>query len=1191
MPKPKADSRPGAKPPRGARPDPSPGPPRHPQLQLADWPAQLQRAGAGTPPHALHAQDALLLAWLALEGPCTRERLAGLLWPHSPPAVARNALRQRLFKLHKLEPALLQGSASLGLAPAVQHDLNGASTLLGALQAEGDGELATWLSHKRSAAGAQRAQALQTAAEEAEAKGELDQALVMAQSLLQQQPLSEAAHRRVMRLHYLRADRAAALLAFDACEQMLKHEVGARPSVQTLELLQLIEQSTAAPAWVPSPTAAPSPGAPPALSAGTPGATPAALPARAKAHSVPAAIVRPPRLVGRDEELAALQAALREGRLVLLLGEAGVGKSRLLTQACGAEWLLVHGRPGDSLAPYASAARWLRALLTRCGLKPSPAQLAALAPMLPEYQQPGRLSPNPQDIAAAVQALLHAAATQLHGHVLDDLHFADEASLALWQSLLAGPRQAEEHSPAPAPRESAAKAAKAAKGALSVAAASAPALRWCLAMRPGGAAAATDSLVQAVHAARPCLSLRLNPLSREALAEFVNSLQLPGLDGSAVSEALHARTGGNPLFALETLKLAWQEGLIGAVRAAAAPPPALPRPQTLTQLVAQQLARLSSAALMLARVAAVAGVDFKLELASAVLEQHPLALADAWAELEAQQVLREAQFVHDLIHDAVLQGVPAVIARHLHARVAEYLQTAQGEPARVAAHWEAAGQRAKALPALLAAAQRAQAALRGSESIALMLRAADIAQAHGDSTAAFDAVRGAVQTHMYTLRESAGLPLLARLDALASTPLQRAQAAAQRAWYSTLLGDWEQAAREGELALALAQRCADAALLASVQQRLGTTLALLGRFEQALPHMQAAQPWIDAEADRATQAEFHGNFATLLDNLGEPLKARAEHERALSHTHGPSEQAHRTTQLANHALSLLEAGDVAAGMLQAQAAQQIISAFDLDSSSAGFVALLHAQALRCWGHFDEARHWLDRAEGIMQRRNASRVFLQQAALWLDIGQFARAAQAFAAAGAGGLAPRYEVRRLVWMARLAFWQGQRSAADLLAQAEAALPSSGWPELAWMIQIERAAQGLPVNAGAAAAANAQALRAIARQAQARGLLGSVLAALIRLAHTAPDVPQRASAAREALALAGASAQVQVAATGIAAPELYWHAAQALHEAGDHAVAQAATAQGRAWLEAASARLEPAFLHGLRYLHPVHRALLAG
>lgn len=87
---------------------------------------------------------------------------------------------------------------------------------------------------------------------------------------------------------------------------------------------------------------------------------------------------------------------------------------------------------------------------------------------------------------------------------------------------------------------------------------------------------------------------------------------------------LHQRSGGNPLFALETLKLAWSDGTITL-------PDGLPRPQSLAQLIGQQLARLSSPALQLARVAAVAGVDFSIPLAQTLLQRNALDLADAWA--------------------------------------------------------------------------------------------------------------------------------------------------------------------------------------------------------------------------------------------------------------------------------------------------------------------------------------------------------------------------------------------------------------------------------------------------------------------------------------------------------------------------------------------------------------------------------
>ena len=67
---------------------------------------------------------------------------------------------------------------------------------------------------------------------------------------------------------------------------------------------------------------------------------------------------------------------------------------------------------------------------------------------------------------------------------------------------------------------------------------------------------------------------------------------------------------------------------------------------------------------------ALAGVDINLALAEPLTQQDTLQLADAWHQRETQQVLVGDEFAHDLIFEAVLAGVPAVIARHLHANPA-----------------------------------------------------------------------------------------------------------------------------------------------------------------------------------------------------------------------------------------------------------------------------------------------------------------------------------------------------------------------------------------------------------------------------------------------------------------------------------------------------------------------------------------
>ena len=83
-----------------------------PALQLSGVP-HVQVGGKRLP---LPATDALLLALLALEGPTPREKLAALLWPGSGDEAARNALRQRLFRLRKQAGVDLIENQGLGCA-------------------------------------------------------------------------------------------------------------------------------------------------------------------------------------------------------------------------------------------------------------------------------------------------------------------------------------------------------------------------------------------------------------------------------------------------------------------------------------------------------------------------------------------------------------------------------------------------------------------------------------------------------------------------------------------------------------------------------------------------------------------------------------------------------------------------------------------------------------------------------------------------------------------------------------------------------------------------------------------------------------------------------------------------------------------------------------------------------------------
>ena len=147
------------------------------------------------------------------------------------------------------------------------------------------------------------------------------------------------------------------------------------------------------------------------------------------------------RLVGRERELQALGRAWAAGATFLVLGEAGIGKSRLLGEfADGQESVtVVKARPGDAGVPCAVMARLLRAVLERHPLTLTPARTQELALLLPELGTPVAWSGPAQRVLLqrTIEAsLAEAMALGLRALIVDDLHFTDDASLELLQALI-----------------------------------------------------------------------------------------------------------------------------------------------------------------------------------------------------------------------------------------------------------------------------------------------------------------------------------------------------------------------------------------------------------------------------------------------------------------------------------------------------------------------------------------------------------------------------------------------------------------------------------------------------------------------------------------------------------------------------------------------------------------------------------
>lgn len=208
--------------------------------------------------HLLARHDAALLALVTLEGPMARRRAATLVWPDEDRRRPLNNLRQRLFRLHRIVgTALVARGPLLHLAPGVVHELSDClwllqhdpdaarGDLLSGLEFDDNIDLASWVGAARQRWRAFRVDLLMGIAVRLEADQRLAEALRYATRLITEDPLCERGTRLLMRLHYRRGDRGAALAEYDRCVTALHACLGEAPCAQTHELAAAIGREDA----------------------------------------------------------------------------------------------------------------------------------------------------------------------------------------------------------------------------------------------------------------------------------------------------------------------------------------------------------------------------------------------------------------------------------------------------------------------------------------------------------------------------------------------------------------------------------------------------------------------------------------------------------------------------------------------------------------------------------------------------------------------------------------------------------------------------------------------------------------------------------------------------------------------------------------------------------------------------------
>ncbi len=232
------------------------------------------------------------------------------------------------------------------------------------------------------------------------------------------------------------------------------------------------------------------------------------------------------------------------------------------------------------------------------------------------------------------------------------------------------------------------------------------------------------------------------------------------------ARSIHERTGGNPLFVGETVRAYLEDGTLewrdGRVELNETGVPRLP--VTLRAVLGARIDALDPEAREILGVASVIGIRFDAESVGQLRETAPPAPA-VMERLADTALIRRAedgewQFAHPLIHDVAYAGLLTSRRRVLHARMADHLE-AGPTPAplvKVATHRAAAGDAARALPLLHEAAVSALAMGAAEEAAAFWRQAAELAALDDPEGAARDrALADAAVDAARGLREAAGL--------------------------------------------------------------------------------------------------------------------------------------------------------------------------------------------------------------------------------------------------------------------------------------------------------------------------------------------------------------------------------------------------------------------------------------------------
>lgn len=675
-----------------------------------------------------------LLAYLLLhrDAPQDRSHLAYLLWPDSTEAQAHTNLRKLLYQLRQAFPDIDQflhtDKQSLLWRPAqpdafwtldlqemeqaliqAKHaeQVQDTTTMRHALEQvvrlyRGDllpscyeewilPERDRW--HQQFLSAAERLLAL------LEQERDYDAAIMAAQQLLRHDPLHEATYRQIMRLYALRGDRATALRIYHTCVTALERELGTEPSEVTQAVYESLMQSD--------------------------------FSSRTLTGSLISRGTAPP-LLGRKAEWRHLlevwrKAANGQPHIVILSGEAGIGKTRLAEEM--EAWVsrqamataTAHCYAALGPLAYAPVTTWLRSDTLQASISTlDPTWLTEIARLVPEVLTSRPQLPRPVAMTEGWQRrhfFEALARTVLSVHqplllLLDDLQWCDHETLewlhyllrfdAKAPMLLLGTVRVEEVLPGHPLREF--------LGALQ-----------------------RDSLVTEITP---------GPLTLTETTTLAEHILGQPLD-HAMSITLHSETEGNPLFVVEMARAGTLEphethhdgrGSFPLLTDTASTLP--PSVQT---VLATRLTQLSPLARDVANVAAVIGREFPFSILARASGQSEDDVVQGLDELWQRRMVREQgtgttemyDFSHDKLREIACASLSPVRQRLLHRRIAEafeqvYIDNLDVVSGQIAAHYERANLPERAIPYYRRAGETALRVYANTDAITAFQRAATL---------------------------------------------------------------------------------------------------------------------------------------------------------------------------------------------------------------------------------------------------------------------------------------------------------------------------------------------------------------------------------------------------------------------------------------------------------------------------------